>query len=92
MLAGPLKPSSIRQAMTILHNCYEWMLLHDRAGITRNPFRRVRVQKDQTAHFEERMLSTAAIEQINATIAAYPGRAYVTSTITIAYVGCWPYC
>lgn len=72
MLSGPLKPSSIRQAMTILHNCYDWMQLHDRAGISRNPFRRVRVQKDQTSHFEERMLSVAAIEQINATIAELP--------------------
>ncbi|MTD34211.1 tyrosine-type recombinase/integrase [Paludibacterium denitrificans] len=58
--------------MTILHNCYDWMQLHDRASITRNPFRRVRVQKDQTSHFEERMLSAAAIEQINATIAELP--------------------
>nr|WP_199068453.1 site-specific integrase [Chromobacterium sp. ASV5] len=71
-LAGPLKPASQRQAMTILHNCYDWLLLHERAGVARNPFRRVRVPRDQSSLFEERMLSAAALSQLQATIEALP--------------------
>ncbi|MDN0084667.1 tyrosine-type recombinase/integrase [Crenobacter sp. SG2305] len=71
-LAGPLKPSSIRQAMTILHNCFDWLLLHERAGVRRNPFRRVRVAREQASPFEERMLSPAALAWLRDSIEALP--------------------
>jgi site-specific recombinase XerD len=70
--AGPLKPASIRQAMTILHNCYDWLLLHERAGVQRNPFRRVRVARDKTNPFESRLLSPAALQQLQQTIEGLP--------------------
>lgn len=70
--AGPLKPSSIRQAMTILHNLFEWLLLHERAQVRRNPFRKVRVARERASRFEERMLSPAAVQALRDTVEALP--------------------
>ncbi|PRP68635.1 hypothetical protein BUE93_21275 [Chromobacterium amazonense] len=71
-LSKPLAPASVKQALVILHNLFDWLLHQHRAGVSSNPLHRWLIPVMHAAAKHERVLTPAAQACLRQTIETLP--------------------
>ncbi|PRP68832.1 hypothetical protein BUE93_20515 [Chromobacterium amazonense] len=71
-LSRPLAPASVKQALVILHQLFDWLLHQRRAGVSGNPLHRWPMPAAQPAAKHARVLSRAAQAWLRQTVEALP--------------------